>query len=250
MASLKATSFELHFDPTGDVLAAARDCEEEVFLRAYGNTREEIADEYGPYEASSAFIALTDAHGDVVAETRMIAPSAAGLKTLNDTSRAPWHIDGYRAARAAGIDLTQAWDVATVGVRTNALRGTGLKAAVAMYFAIVAGTRANDLRWLVMLMDERARRLLSSLALPTHILPGTFSGDYMGSSACTPLYSDVLIGMDQQRLKNPEAHRLVSFGAGLDDITVPGPNGFKLRSRQLAPIVVPAFEEVAVPAPV
>ncbi len=106
MASTKSTSFELHFDPTGDVLEAARDCEAEVFLRAYGNTRDEIADEYGPYEDSSAFIALTDDRGDVVAETRMIAPSAAGLKTLNDTSRAPWHVDGYRAARAAGIDLT------------------------------------------------------------------------------------------------------------------------------------------------
>jgi len=138
--------------------------------------------------------------------------------------------------------------IATVGVRANALRGTGLKAAVAMYFAIVAGTRANDLRWLVMLMDERARRLLSSLALPTHILPGTWPGDYMGSSACTPLWSDVLIGMDQQRIQNPEAHRLVSMGAGLDGISVPGPGGFKLRGRRLAPLpaTVTAIEAAVV----
>ncbi len=250
MARTNATSFELHFDPTGDVLAAARDCELEVFLRTYGNTREEIADEYGPYEDSSAFIALTDSRGDVVAETRMIAPSAAGLKTLNDLSRAPWHVDGYRAARAAGIDLSQTWDVATLGVRTNALRGTGLKAALAMYYAITAGTRANDLRWLVMLMDDRVRRLLSSLSLPTHILPGTWSGDYMGSPACTPLYTDVVTGMDQLRRQNPEANRLVVLGAGLDDITVPGPNGFKLRGRQLAPLVVPVTEPISVPAAV
>jgi hypothetical protein len=239
MAGSKSTSFELHFDPDGDVLAAARDCEAEVFLRAYGNTQEEIVDEYGPYEASSAFIALTDDRGDVVAETRMIAPSAAGLKTLNDTSRAPWHVDGYRSARAAGIDLSQAWDVATLGVRTDAVRGTGVKAAVAMYFAIMAATRANDLRWLVMLVDERARRLLTSLAIPTQVLPGTWPGDYMGSSACTPVWTDVLIGMDQQRIQNPEAYRLITMGVGLDGITVPGPNAFKLRSRQLAPIGAP-----------
>jgi hypothetical protein len=236
----KYTPLELHFDPTGDLLAAARDCEAEVFLRAYGNTREEIADEYGPYEDASAFVALTDERGDVVAETRLIAPSAAGLKTLNDMGRSPWKLDGYRSARAAGLDLSLTWDVATVGVRTDAIRGTGLKAAVAMYFAIVAATRANDLRWIVMIMDERARRLLNSIALPTHVLPGGFSGDYMGSPTCTPVWSDSVSGMDTQRVQNPEGHRLVSSGAGLDGISIPPPGGFVMRKRHLVP--TPAAE--------
>jgi hypothetical protein len=229
----KATSLQLHFDPVGDVLAAARECEAEIFLQAYGNTRDEIADEYGPYEQASAFIALTDDRGDVVAETRLIAPSAAGLKTLDDTSRTPWRIDGYRAARAVGIDLSLAWDVATIGVHPS-LRGSGLQAAIAMYHGIVAATRANNLRWVTMLMDERARRLLTSLACETHVLPGTWPGDYMGSPACTPLWADVYHMMDVQRVRNPEAHRLIGLGNGLDGISVPSAAGFVLRDRRPA----------------
>jgi hypothetical protein len=237
----RQSSLRLHFDPTGDVLAGARECEAEVFLRTYGNTRAEIADEYGPYEDASVFIALTDESDEVVAETRLIGPSAAGLKTLNDVSRAPWHIDGVRSARAVGVDPQRTWDVATIGVSSK-LRGTGLPAATAMYHGIVAGIRANNLRWVVMLMDERARRLLSALDCETFVLPGTWAGDYMGSDACTPLWADVQAMMDVQRRRNPEAHRLVGLGAGLGDISVPGPDGFIVRPRKHAPAVVPERE--------
>ncbi len=54
----QSTSLRLHFDPGATCLAAARECEAEIFLRAYGNTRDEIADEYGPYEHASVFMAL------------------------------------------------------------------------------------------------------------------------------------------------------------------------------------------------
>jgi hypothetical protein len=235
------SALRLHFDPTGDVLAGARECEAEVFLRAYGNTRDEIADEYGPYEDSSVFIALTDESDEVVAETRLIGPSSAGLKTLNDVSRAPWHVDGVRSARAVGVDPQRTWDVATIGISSK-LRGRGLPAATAMYHGIVAGIRANDLRWVVMLMDERARRLLSALDCETFVLPGTWAGDYMGSNACTPLWADVQTMMDVQRQRNPEAHRLVGLGAGLEGISLPGPDGFVVRPRRNVPAIAPELE--------
>ncbi len=152
------------------------------------------------------------------------------MKTLNDAGRPPWRIDGVRAARAVGIDPALAWDVATIGVGPK-LRGSGLLAAIAMYHGIVAATRANRLRWVVMLMDERARRLLTSLTCETFVLPGTWPGDYLGSPACTPLWADVNTMMDVQRVRNPEAYRLVGLGLGLDGISVPGPEGFVMRER-------------------
>ncbi len=82
--------FEMHFDPLGDTLAAARDCEAEVFLQAYGNTREELADEYGPYEDASVYMAVTEPGGTAVAACRLILPGPAGLKTLNDVARVAW----------------------------------------------------------------------------------------------------------------------------------------------------------------
>ena len=195
----RQSSLRLHFDPTGDVLAGARECEAEVFLRAYGNTRDEIADEYGPYEDASVFIALTDESDEVVAETRLIGPSPAGLKTLNDVSRSTvaHRRSAFRASGGRRSAARPGTSRPSGSVRSCAARG--LPAATAMYHGIVAGIRANNLRWVVMLMDERARRLLSALDCETFVLPGTWAGDYMGSPACTPLWADVQTMMDVQR---------------------------------------------------
>ncbi len=55
----------LHFDVRGDLLEAARQCEEDVFLEAFGNTRTQLDEEYGPYNDQSVFIAVSDENGDV-----------------------------------------------------------------------------------------------------------------------------------------------------------------------------------------
>lgn len=223
----------LHFAPTGSLLDSARDAEAEIFLREYGNTATTMAEEYGAYEDASVFLALTDETGQVVAETRLITPSAAGLKTLNDVGRAPWHMDGPRAARAAGLDLDRTWDVATIGIRPG-FRSSALQAAVAMYHGIYRGMRANGIRWIVMLTDERARRLLESALCATHALPGAGSGEYLGSPDCTPIWADARTGVELQRARNPEAYRLIVQGAGLDRIELPADDRFVLRPRVLA----------------
>jgi hypothetical protein len=225
-----STSFQLHFDPSGELLAAASACEADVFSRAYGNTRQELDEEYGPYEDASAFIALSDSGGEVVAACRLIVPSQAGLKSLRDTARPPWLVDGNRSARAAGLDLASTLDIATIGVRPG-LRGAGLLAAIALYHAIVMATRANNLPYVVMIMDERARRLLTSIGCATQALPGTGPGPYLGSPASTPLWANVPNMMDRQRRTNPEGYRLVSQGVGLDGISVPALSAFVLRDR-------------------
>ena len=57
---------QMHFDPGGSLLASARDCEAEVFLKWFGNTAEQIDREYSPYEDSSAFLVLADGDEPVV----------------------------------------------------------------------------------------------------------------------------------------------------------------------------------------
>jgi hypothetical protein len=109
----------LHFDPRGDLLEAARQCEEDVFLQAFGNTRSQLDEEYGPYNDQSVFVSVSDDSGHVVGSCRLITPGPAGLKTLNDVARQPWGVDGLRAARAASIDVTRTWDIATLGVRRD-----------------------------------------------------------------------------------------------------------------------------------
>jgi hypothetical protein len=224
-----STDFTLHFDATGDVLDAARACETSVFLEQYGNTTSQWEEEYGPYDNTSAFIAVTEPGGDAVATMRLILPSVVGLKTLVDVGRPPWSIDGNRSARAAAMSVDSTWDVATLAIRKGAARSSMLSAA--LYHGLLLATRANAARWIVMIMDVRARRLLNMVGLRTHVLPGTTLAPYLGSAASVPLWAEVAPMVDNQRRTNPDAYRLVSLGVGLDAITVPEPSQFVLKTR-------------------
>ena len=53
----------LHFNVRGELLEAARECEADVFLQAFGNTRQQLEDEYGPYNDQSVFVAVADDQG-------------------------------------------------------------------------------------------------------------------------------------------------------------------------------------------
>lgn len=216
---MTAAPLRFVFDPTGDELTAALKCEAEVFFHAYGNTPEEFADEYGPYEDATGFMTVLEDDGHAVAALRFIAPGSAGLKSLNDVSRPPWEVNGVRSARAAGVDPDRAWDIATIAVRPGSGRG-GLCAS-ALYHGIVAGAFANDIDYIVMIMDSRARNLLSGLGLQTQVLPGTNTGPYLGSDNSTPLWANLHKILERQRGDSPDAYRLISQGIGLDGIAMP-----------------------------
>ena len=229
----------LHFDVRGALLDAARDCEEEVFLQAFGNTRQQLDEEYGPYSDQSVFAAVSDDAGHVLGACRIITPGPVGLKTLNDLSRAPWGVDGARSARAAGLDAANFWDIGTLGVRRDA-RGSKTAISLALYHAIIVGTTVNEVAGITAILDEPARRVLSmaDFVLPT--LPGTRTGEYLGSEASTPVYGHRASVLDAQRRLNPEAYRLMTQGVGLDGISIPAPDAFRLRPR-LVPALAPAM---------
>jgi hypothetical protein len=168
---------------------------------------------------------------------RLIVPSEVGLKSLADVAHAPWSIDGVRAARAAGIALTQTWDVATIAIRKRAARSGLLSAA--LYRGLLLATRANAARWIVMIMDVRARRVLNTAGLQTRVLPGASIAPYLGSDASVPLWAEVAPMVDNQRRVNPDAYRLITLGIGMDGVSVPQPSEFVLPAR------VPAFQAVS-----
>lgn len=216
---MTAAPLRFVFDPTGDELAAAMRCEADVFLETYGNTADEFEREYGPYAAQTGFMTVLEADGEAVAAVRFIAPGPAGLKTLNDVSRPPWRVDGVRSARSAGVDPECTWDIATIAVRRGSGRG-GLCAA-ALYHGIITAAHANDIDFIVMIMDVHARHLLTSLGMQTQALPGTSTAEYLGSPASTPLWGHMHRAMEQQRQQSPDAYRLIFQGVGLDGIMLP-----------------------------
>lgn len=237
------TLLNLHFDARGDLLEAARQCEEDVFLQAFGNTRTQLEEEYGPYNDQSVFMAVADDSGHVVGACRLITPGSTGLKTLNDVSREPWGVDGLRAARAAGIDPENAWDVATLGVRRD-YRGSKMSVAIALYHALVVSTRVNEIGSITAILDDQIRRILTAADYLMPPLPGTRTGEYLGSPASTPVYGHCAGMVDAQRRMNPDAYRLMSLGIGLDGISIPAQSAFELGSR-LAPVAASEASEFA-----
>ena len=227
---MNSTPLRFVLDPVGDELVAALDCEADVFLKTYGNTLDQLDEEYGPYAEATGFMTLLDDDCRALATTRFIANGPAGLKTLNDTMRAPWNVDGLRSARAAGIDPSRTWDIATVAVR----RGSrGSLAAAALYHGIGAAADANGIDSIVMIVDARARRLFSAAGLQTTALPGTAEGPYLGSPKSTPVWADLREMVDRQRRTNPDAYRLMYQGVGLDGIALP--TDWTWRQRQTPP---------------
>lgn len=240
---MTTTPFRLVFRPEGELLEATRACEAEVFLRTYGNSEQELADEYGAYESASHFLALVGPAGDVVGACRLIAPGPAGLKTVNDVRRVPWRVDGTRAVRAAGVDLSRAWDVATIAVLPR--RGATPFASAALYHGLVQATRMNQVDWITMMLDERARRLLAAVGFVASTIPGTQGAPYLGSACTTPLVGDVARMIDQQRRTSPDAYRLISLGVGLDGVSVPAAEDFRVAPR---PVPVTPLSPAAAPA--
>ena len=195
-------------------------CETQVFSRWYGNTAELLAAEYGPYDDQTVFLAVLDAGGEAVASARLIAPGPLGQKTLVDYGRHPWRADVAAATAAAGIDVDSCLDIATLGVRRG-LRAQGIYASAALYHGLFRLTRANDIRSVVSVLDDRVRDLLDVVSLPLGPIPGAWAAPYLGSTSSTPVYGHCGPMVDRQRRINPEAHRLISRGVGLQGIDLP-----------------------------
>lgn len=226
------TPLRLVFDPTGDLLEAARACEADIFLRTFGNTREQLEAEYGRYEDASVFIVLADPDDKVFGVCRMIMPNEAGFKSLNDLAGPPWSIDGERAARAVGIDLSSCWDFATVGVHPDIDKSVRIFAAIALYHGVLTAGRVNGIESVVMIMDDRALQLITAGGITTHRLPGTKSEPYLGSPGSTPVYGNFAEMVDVARRTNPDTFRLIVQGVGLDGVTVPEQEAFRLTGRR------------------
>jgi hypothetical protein len=225
------TDLRLVFDPPDGLLKSARECEAEVFLRWFGNTRDQLAEEYGPYEDASVFVAVADDQDEVRAAARLLVPGgAAGLKTLADVENPPWGANGDRVVRALHLDLSSTWEVATLGARARTA-AEGERLSMALYHALMTIAQVNDMSAYVAILDHRVRRLLSSVGILTRPLPGTFPTSYLGSESSVPVYAHYAPMRDAQRRRFPDAYRLVTLGAGLDGISVPGMEQFQLRPR-------------------
>lgn len=213
---------------TGGLQDAAFALEAQIFGARYGVSYPDHVLEFSDYHHSSVFVAVVDGAGEVAGMMRWIVPGDAGMKTLNEAALAPWFLDSARAARAVGVDPDRTWDVATLAVRPG-LRGDRFTVTAALYHALAVAVRRNGVRSLLMTVDERVRRILETLGIAGHALPGAHPLPWCGSPASTPVYGHCAEMWRWQREVNPEAHRMIGQGTGLD-VSVPPSASFELST--------------------
>jgi hypothetical protein len=222
----------LVFDPQGAERQAAAHCEAAVFLDRFGDGPELLEECFGPHEQDTTWLALLDDSGVAVASARLVVPSAAPTKFEVYLSEEPWFLDPAASMAAVGLDRATTWDVASISVRRRS-HGEGALWTAALCHGLFQVARANGVSATVAVLDEGARQLLALNGIVYTTVPGTWTADFCGSPASTPVYADMAAMVAEQRRAFPEAYRLITMGLGLDGVQLPGLAGFRLPPREL-----------------
>ena len=186
-------AFGLYFF-RGDEAGAdlARHVEEQVFLEAFGNTPELLAKEYLPYDEASVFLCVVDHLRHVPAATmRIITPSAAGFKSLDDIGPV-WGVDADQMFERTGLPHVpeRTWDIATIATHPE-YRGKALigLATLGLYQSLAHVSLGSGIDTLVCILDMPVYRMMQS---KLHLIFDRFVGveplAYLGSPASLPVW--------------------------------------------------------------
>jgi hypothetical protein len=208
------------FDEPGAELG--RFVERSVFLEVFGNTRELLAREYDQYESGSVFITVVDHARRVPAGTmRVLVPSSAGFKSLNDAV-AEWGLplDQLLANVDDRWDLTRLWDLATLAVSAE-YRGDAALGFVTqgLLQAMAKLGEACDVDRCVAILDVPVLRMLQwRLGRPFESFAGVDAREYLGSAASMPVWGSRHAWGQQLRLKDPVLYELFFEGRGFESV--------------------------------
>lgn len=184
-------------DTDSPYAALARSLEREIFEQYFGNDAEEMAKEYGPYEAQSRFFLSVDQTTKApVGVLRVIENGPAGLKTINDLEA----MDGEDTPNLTAEQVSQAhniesydesWDVGTVAVRKE-YRTKDTEASVQLYRALYVSAMENDIKHFVSIIDARPlKKMVDYLGIPFVPMANSKSFSYLGSDESQAVYGHV-----------------------------------------------------------
>jgi hypothetical protein len=211
-------AYVFRFDDPGAELG--RHLEREVFLEAFGNTAELLAEEYAPYERTSAFICVVDHLRDKPAGVmRVLLPSSSGFKSLNDIDRV-WGEPAVALAGRTGltIDPHATWDIATFAVAPE-YRGKAARGLVTMglYQTLTLAALACGTEWFVAILDMPVFRLIRwKLRMIFAGYKGVAPQPYLGSPASIPAWCNVADAERHLAAVDPDLHAIVCRGEGLE----------------------------------
>jgi hypothetical protein len=197
-----------------------RHVEQLVFLEAFGNTPDLLADEYAPYEASSVFICIVDHLRMLPAGVmRVLLPSPRGFKSLNDIE-AVWGDSAETLIKRTGLALAadRTWDIATFAVapeyRANAARGL---ISMGLYQTLTMAALRCGVDWFVAILDMPVFRMIRwKLRMIFAGYQGVAPLPYLGSAASIPAWCDVNEAERRLAETDRDLHAILVEGIGLE----------------------------------
>jgi hypothetical protein len=198
----------------------ARALERQVFFETFGNTPEMLAAEYEPYDPASTFLAVVDHERGIVAGVvRLIGPSPAGFKSLEDL-RSGWNRDPDDVLRGSGVDLDPAetFDIATLAVAPD-YRGaaTGGLISLALYHGICRLSLDLRIRWAVAILDLVVLDLIQTrTGRPFSHYSGIEPLRYLDSPASLPVFTDMHDYKERLAFLDPAMHGILFEGVGIE----------------------------------
>lgn len=201
--------------------------EASLFLKEFGNTPEQLADEYGPYENYSVVIYVTDNLNNTTAGlTRVILPNdRVGLKTVNDI-KTLWP-ELYADPEVAQKLLTgrDCWDISTLVIAPEyqAPLAAGL-VSMALYQSVARLAWSCQIDTLIALVDNIVHRMTHwKFHAPFEGIPGAKAKPYLGSKASLPVYSRISEWETRLREVDPTLHDIIYNASGIEGAVSPLP---------------------------
>jgi hypothetical protein len=202
-----------------------RHVEQAVFLEAFGNTPEVLAEQYGRYEPSSIFICVVDHLRRIPAGVmRVLLPSPQGFKSLNDIEPV-WGVSATSLAERNGLrlDLDKTWDVATLAIAAE-YRGKAARGVVSMglYQTLTLAARRCGIEWFVAILDMPVFRMIRwRLRMIFAGYEGIAPLPYLGSAASIPAWCDVVAAERHLAANDLDLHAVLVEGVGLESALQP-----------------------------
>lgn len=229
------TPFGLYVLPSHDPASElARHVERAVFGEFFGESEEFLHQEYDRYEPGSVFLTVIDHLRRVPAGAmRVILPSPAGLKSLQDIERV-WGQDPDTVLARSGItyDPSTYWDLATIVVmpeyRSSSTNGL-ISLAVTQAVITLAGRNGVDLG--IAVFDLVALDIIQAVCgRAWQPFAGIEPMGYLGSPSSIACFCDMPEYRQRLALTDPALHETLWLGRGLEAAVSTPDWGLDVRS--------------------
>ena len=201
-----------------------RQVERAVFLEAFGDTPSVLAAEYDPYEPASFFFVVIDHRRRVAAGCmRVIVPSDAGLKSLDDLLRVWGRSADDVIAATPSFPGDASWDLATLAVHPE-YRGaasSGLVSMALIQALNMTAPRCGTAAYVTILDSVVLRFLQWQLSKPFQTFTDIDARPYLGSPLSQAVFCDIAEWRSRLAVANPTLHELLFEGTGQEAIVAP-----------------------------